>query len=64
MMKGQIARIVGDKGFGFITSNGKDYFMHTSQCRTPFDTLRVGDNVEFEEEESPKGKRAVRVERV
>lgn len=62
-MNGTIARKVTDKGFGFIRCDGKDYFFHTSGCRTAFDYLEEGDKVEFDEEQSPKGARATNVRR-
>jgi len=53
-----------DKGFGFIEANGDEYFFHTSQCITKFDSLAAGDKVKFNTEDSPKGPRAVDVEKI
>lgn len=53
-----------DKGFGFIEADGDEYFFHTSQCVTRFDNLAAGDKVRFNTEDSPKGPRAVDVERI
>lgn len=57
-MTGHIRSIVEDKGYGFISSDGNDYFFHHSGCNTPYEELRKGDAVEFETEKSPKGLRA------
>jgi len=51
-----------DKGFGFIAVEGsEDVFFHMSSCTTPFDSLREGQAVSFDREDSPKGQRAVNV---
>jgi CspA family cold shock protein len=54
------------KGFGFIVSDNKDFFVHFKEIDTPgFKTLNEGDNVSFEPSTSAKGAIAtkVRVER-
>jgi len=65
-MTGKIRSKIADKGYGFIRSdeNDKEYFFHLSQCITEFEQLSVGDQVEFDVEQSPKGMRAVDVEKV
>ncbi|HTK80757.1 MAG TPA: cold shock domain-containing protein [Bacteroidota bacterium] len=55
------------KGFGFITSDkGEDIFFHKSNVKnTGFrDTLLQGDNVQYEEKNEQKGKRAYNIVRV
>ncbi len=55
------------KGFGFITSQtGEDIFFHKSNVKnTGFrDVLVQGDNVQFEEKQEQKGKRAYNISRV
>ena len=64
MKQGQIKRKVSDRGFGFILSEGKEYFFHSSQCETNFESLNEGEKVQFNVETSPKGPRATDVERV
>lgn len=61
-----IVRKVLDRGFGFIQpkSSHPEIFFHSTQCLTPFDSLKEGHEVQFEITDSPKGKRAVNVERV
>ena len=66
MQQGTITRVT-DKGFGFISSEGKekDLFFHSKELvGVAFDDLREGDKVTFEIEESPKGLNAVQVSRV
>ena len=57
MNQGTIARLVRDRGFGFIkpADGADDLFFHRSGCDhfTPFETLVEGDHVEFEIEPSP-----------
>lgn len=63
-MQGKIEKKIVDRGFGFIKYGVKEVFFHASDCKTPFDDLNEGDDVEFELESSPKGPRAIRVELV
>ena len=62
-MNGTIKRMVSDKGFGFVAAeDGNEYFFHQSACtRTPFDSMREGDNVTFTVGQGPKGPRAENV---
>ena len=58
-MIGTIKKLVFDKGYGFIRDdNSQEYFFHMSGCDTPFATLRLGQTVKFETEESDRGLRA------
>lgn len=44
------------KGFGFIASEGSDYFVHFKEIQGQgFKSLKEGDKVTFESEHSPKG---------
>ena len=63
MPNGTIARLLIDKGFGFIRDeSGVEHFFHRSSVRqTVFELLREGQRVEFSTEESPKGPRAAEV---
>jgi CspA family cold shock protein len=60
MQNGTIARLLIDKGFGFIRDEGgTEHFFHRSAVRgAVFELLREGQRVEFTTEESPKGPRA------
>ncbi len=65
-MEGVIKRLT-DRGFGFIGREGeeKDLFFHSnSLVGTDFNSLREGDKVKFEVEQSDKGPNAVSVEKL
>lgn len=59
-MKGQIKRLIRDRGFGFVSAeNGKEVFFHRSAMGdVDFESLDEGTDVEFELEQGPKGLRA------
>ncbi|HYD93600.1 MAG TPA: cold shock domain-containing protein [Candidatus Paceibacterota bacterium] len=55
------------EGFGFIKIEGqeKDLFFHANELvDVQFDSLRVGDKLQFEIGDSPKGKNAVNVHKI
>ena len=62
MVKGTVKTVTG-KGFGFISVEGqdKDIFYHENSLEGELAArkLRVGDKVEFDIAETPKGKNAV-----
>src|SRR5205085_6827368 len=60
MPTGTIARLLIDKGFGFIRDEGGiEHFFHRSSVRgAVFELLREGQRVEFTPEESGQGPRA------
>ena len=59
MPQGTIKKLVSDKGFGFIQGDRGDMFFHHSAVRgTTFEALNVGQVVEYEEGQGPKGPRA------
>jgi len=62
-LKGKIKRLIGERGFGFITAeDGKEVFFHRSAlAEGDFDALEEGTSVEFNLERGPKGPRAVDV---
>ena len=65
-MTGIIKKKVEEKGFGFITAEGrdKDLFFHSnSLVGVQFAELHEGDTVSFDTEDSPKGMSAVNVQR-
>jgi CspA family cold shock protein len=61
MASGTVARLVRDRGFGFVrTENGADVFFHKSALQgVEFDRLSEGQAVEFDVEQGEKGARAV-----
>ena len=61
MPQGTIKRLT-DRGFGFIEGERGDIFFHHSALEgIDFETLSVGQQVEYEEGSSPKGPRAENV---
>lgn len=65
-MQGTIAKVVTDKGFGFIKpeGHGKDLFFHATGMveRTDFDELTAGDPVTYEVDASTERPRAINVD--
>ena len=58
MPKGTIRRLIADRGFGFIrTAEGKDLFFHRSELEgVDFNSLREGQQVEFQVRQDPSGR--------
>lgn len=62
MQNGSVKWFNEAKGFGFIESDGSDYFVHFKEIQgTGFKTLKEGDKVSFEAASSSKGKSATNV---
>lgn len=59
IMTGTVKFFNTTKGFGFILSDNKDYFVHISALDGQ--TITEGDNVEFELEQGRKGLQACNV---
>jgi len=67
MQEGTIAKLVPDRGFGFINRAGeeKDLFFHSNEVQNAkFEELQEGDKVTFEVAEGPKGPNATKVNKV
>jgi CspA family cold shock protein len=67
MPTGTVKWFSDDKGFGFITPDegGRDLFVHFSSIAGDgFRTLVEGAKVNYEEEDGPKGPKAVNVTRL
>ena len=61
MPEGTIKKLT-DKGFGFIEGERGDIFFHHSSVEgATYESLREGQNVEYEEGRGPKGPRAENV---
>ncbi len=62
MPQGTIKKLA-EKGFGFNASNGGDIFFHLSSVQEGlrFEELQVGQKVEYEMGQGPKGPRAENV---
>ena len=58
MAKGTIRRLITDRGFGFIqTAEGTDLFFHRNALQgVEFDTLREGQEVEFDMDKGRDGR--------
>lgn len=63
MLKGTVKWFNRNRGFGFIKSEGKDYFVHRWDIEANSE-LEKGDKVSFEAEEAPKGTKAVKVRKI
>jgi CspA family cold shock protein len=63
-MNGMVARVIQDKGFGFITdSDGAERFFHSSQVtNVQWHLLKGGEAVTFDPDKGPKGLRALNVQ--
>lgn len=56
MQNGIVKWFNDGKGFGFISSNGGDFFVHFKEIQSQgFKSLKEGDKVSFEPAQSPKG---------
>ncbi|HMM00407.1 MAG: cold shock domain-containing protein [Bacilli bacterium] len=65
-MKGTVKMFNAEKGYGFIHSeDGKDVFFHySSLVMDGFKTAEVGEQVEFDLEQSDRGLRAANIKKV
>ena len=63
MHTGKIKKVVSERGFGFISdTDGREVFFHQSGLvDAQFDSLKEGQPVQFEIENSPKGPRAISI---
>lgn len=62
-VKGKLKWFSSVKGYGFITADGIDYFVHSSEIKDG-DEFLEGDELEFEISQSEKGFRAINVTRI
>jgi cold shock protein len=65
MQNGTVKWFNDAKGFGFVESNGGDYFVHFKEILGQgFKSLKEGDRVSFQAGDSPKGPVAKNVTRL
>lgn len=62
-MQGTVKWFSINKGYGFIVSQGKDYFVHVNDIQKN-SQLDEGDKVSFEPQEAKKGVKAVDVRKI
>lgn len=63
MQNGTVKWFNEAKGYGFIESDGRDFFVHFKEIRSEgFKTLKEGDKVSFVPSKSPKGEIATSVQ--
>ena len=63
MPQGTIKKVVADRGFGFIEGERGDIFFHHSSLQgTTIEALSIGQPVEYEVGDGPKGPRAENVQ--
>ena len=56
MQNGVVKWFSDQKGFGFVSSQGKDFFIHFKEIQSDgFKSLKEGDQVRFVPSQSPKG---------
>jgi len=56
MQNGTVKWFNDQKGYGFIDSNGLDYFVHFKEIQSDgFKSLKEGDKVRFSPEKGAKG---------
>ena len=56
MQNGVVKWFSDQKGFGFVASEGKDYFIHFKEIQADgYKSLKEGDKVRFVPSQSPKG---------
>lgn len=56
MVNGIVKWFNDQKGYGFVASEGKDYFIHYKDINKPgFKSLKEGEKVLFEPAITPKG---------
>jgi cold shock protein len=57
MPQGTIKKLVAEKGFGFIAGEREELFFHRSSViQGSFDSLRQGQQVEYEVDRGDRGK--------
>ena len=64
MQNGVVKWFSDQKGFGFVESQGKDYFIHFKEIQGEgFKSLKQGEKVNFMPSSSPRGPLATQLNR-
>ena len=45
--RGIVKHVLAEKGYGFLVSDGKDFFFHAKEVKGIFSGIAEGDTVEF-----------------
>ncbi len=66
MAKGEVKRIIRERGFGFISAeDGREIFFHRNELQNvDFDALMEGDQLEFDVVKGQKGPAATNVKKM
>ena len=63
-IRGHVKRVFSERKFGFIETDGIDYFFHASEVRNPsFEELAVGDEVSFDRLDTTLGLAAADIQK-
>ena len=62
--RGVVKRVLTEKGYGFLSSEGKDFFFHAKEVRGSFSEFKEGDTVEFKRLHTSRGYAALDIRRV
>ena len=62
--RGIIKRMLTEKGYGFLSSNGKDFFFHAKEVKGTFSEFKEGDTVEFKRLHTSLGYAASDIRRI
>ena len=62
--RGVVKRVLKEKGYGFLSSYGKDFFFHAKEVKDVFSEFKEGDTVEFKRLHTSLGYAASDIRRV
>ena len=62
--RGVVKRVLTEKGYGFLSADGKDFFFHAKEVRGAFSGFKEGDTVEFKRLHTSRGYAASDIRRI
>lgn len=62
--QGIVKQLLIEKGYGFLSSEGQDFFFHKKEVKGVFSELKLGDTVEFIQLDTSLGYAASKVQRI